>query len=196
MEILKKNKELIIAFVLVLILIITGSYAWLTLSKQGKNVNTIKAGSLTLELDDVASSGIKLINEVPKSYQQGIQTQEYTFTLTNSGTITDSYTIYLDDVATYTDDSEQSHNIEEGEKIADDKIRYILIKDSEPKLASSSKLLSAASDRIIDSGTIAGSGTTYTYKLQIWIDSKADNDSVMGKKFNAKLRVEAEQAHS
>ena len=61
-ENLNKNKELIVAIFVVLLLIITGSYAWLTLTKTSEKVNVIKAGSLYMELDDSATEGIKLIN--------------------------------------------------------------------------------------------------------------------------------------
>ena len=168
-EVLKKNKELIVAIFVVLFLIISGSYAWYTLTKTSEKVNTIKAGSLSMELDDESSDGILLQKAIPMSYRQGLTTTNYEFTLTNNGSKGD-YTISLIDEATYADSEGVQVTIEDTKRIADTKIRYILLKDGEVAEASKSMLLSEALDRVIDSGTIA-SGTTITYSLRIWIDS-------------------------
>ena len=44
---------------------------------------------------------------------------------------------------------------------------------------------------MLDSGTIK-KGQTITYSLRLWIDSRAENE-VMGKIFNARLSLVAEQ---
>lgn len=193
---IKENKALLVAIILVLILLISGTFAWLRLTKTASSVNKIKAGSLVMELDDASASGIKLLNQMPMSYQKGMATQEYTFTLTNSGTTTNDYTITLEDIASYVED-DQTIEIQPSEKLDDSLIRYCLLKNGEVADPSKSHLLSEASGRVIDSGTIAGDGTSYTYSLRIWIDSKAGDGAteanVMGKKFNAGLLVEATQ---
>ena len=197
-EFIKKNKELIVAIVIVLIIIISGSYAWFKIQKTSETVNKIKVGNLELKLDDSASEGIKLINEVPMSYQQGMATKEYTFTLTNSSSIAMDYTISLEDIATYVDDSGNKVTINQEEKLGDNVIRFMLLKNGEKAQAVNSKLLSQDPGRAIDTGVIAGNNTQYTYSLRIWIDSKAgDNqkeNEIMGKKFNAGLTIKAEQA--
>ena len=183
-------KLLIVAFVLTVAIIFGSTFAWFTLTKTSEKVNTIKAGSLSMELDDKASDGILLQKAIPMSYQQGVATTEYTFTLKNNGSKGD-YTISLLDEATYTDDEGAQVTIEDTNRIADTKIRYILLKDGEVAEASKSMLLSEAANRVIDSGTIAN-GTTITYSLRIWIDSKAENE-VMGQIFNARLQLDATQ---
>ena len=183
-------KLLMVAFVLTVAIIFGSTFAWFTLTKTSEKVNTIKAGSLSMELDDKASDGILLQKAIPMSYQQGVATTEYTFTLKNNGSKGD-YTISLLDEATYTDDEGAQVTIEDTNRIADTKIRYILLKDGEVAEASKSMLLSEAANRVIDSGTIAN-GTTITYSLRIWIDSKAENE-VMGQIFNARLQLDATQ---
>ena len=183
-------KLLIVAFVLTVAIIFGSTYAWIRLTKTSEKVNTIKAGSLSMELDDKASDGILLQKAIPMSYQQGVATTEYTFTLKNNGSKGD-YTISLLDEATYTDDEGAQVTIEDTNRIADTKIRYILLKDGEVAEASKSMLLSEAANRVIDSGTIAN-GTTINYSLRIWIDSKAENE-VMGQIFNARLQLDATQ---
>ena len=186
------SKLLIIALVLTMTVILGTTYAWFRITKNSNTINKIKAGNLELTLDDTTSNGIKLVKAVPMSYQQGIKTEEYTFTLKNTSS-TSSYTLSLDDLNTYTDDEGDEVTITDVDRLADSKVRYILLKDGEESSASKSKILT---DRVIDSGTIE-KGSTITYSLRIWIDSKAgDNQTeneVMGKVFNAQLKLEATQ---
>ena len=186
------TKLLIVAFVLTVAIIFGSTYAWVRLTKNSNTVNKITAGNLELVLDDTTSDGITLVNEVPKSYKQGMKTEEYTFTLTNTGTTTNDYTIYLDDVLKFTNDDGNEVTITDDTKLEDTKIRYILLKDGESAASTKSKLLSAATERIIDTGKI-DKNQTIKYSLRMWIDSRAENEA-MGKMFNAKLRVEATQA--
>ena len=172
-----KSKKLLV-LTLILVLLIVGSYAWLTLTIDKTNTNVLRAGTLSLVLDDTTSEGIKLEKAVPISDEKGKTGTEYTFTLQNKGTKTASYTIYLDDVA-----------LETNEKRMDDsKAKYQLTKNSNETVA----LLNTLPDKVLDSGEIAGS-TTNTYSLRVWIDSAAENE-VMGTILYKELRVEATQA--
>ena len=185
-------KLLVIAVVLTLVVVLGTTYAWLSISQESKIINKITAGNLELTLDDTTSEGIKLTKEIPRSYQQGMTTKEYTFTLTNKSS-TSSYTLSLKDLTTYTNDEDQEVTIADEDRLADSKVRYILLKDGEKSTASKSKILT---DRVLDSGTIE-KGKTIKYSLRIWIDSKAgDNNTeeeVMGKIFNAQISIEATQ---
>ena len=177
---MKNSKKQLIAIALALVLLLGGTYAWFTLTLKGNNTNVLRAGTLSLVLDDTTGGGIKLEKAVPISDTKGKTGTEYTFTLQNKGTKTASYTIYLDDVA-----------LETNEKRMDDsKVKYQLIKNSSESIA----LLSTLSDKVLDSGTIDGS-TTNTYSLRVWIDSAAENE-VMNTILYKQLRIEATQAGS
>ena len=189
----KNNKKLlIVVLVLILVLIVGTTYAWLRLTKSSNTVNKITAGNLELVLDDTTSEGIKLVNEVPRSYRQGMETKEYTFTLTNTSS-TSNYSLSLKDLEKYTDEDGNETVIAAENRINDSKIRYILLKDGEVATADKSKILT---DRTIDTGTIK-KGQTISYSLRVWIDSHAgDNNTeseVMGKIFNVELSLVAEQ---
>ena len=54
------------SLLLVLVLVIGGTYAWFTLSLKGTQVNVLKAGNLSLVLNDVNSMGINQEKAVPK----------------------------------------------------------------------------------------------------------------------------------
>ncbi len=172
------NKELIVAIAVVLVFLATCSYAWLTIRKISDKTNVLRAGTLSLVLDDTTSGGIKLEKAVPISDEKGKTGTEYTFTLQNKGSKAASYTIYLDDVALEASET----------RMDDSKVKYQLTKNSNEKVA----LLNTLSDKILDSGEIAGS-TTNTYSLRVWIDSAAGNE-VMGAILSKQLRVEATQA--
>ena len=184
----KNNKKiLVVALVITLVLIVETTYAWLRLTKNSNTVNKITAGNLDLVLDDTTSEGIKLVNEVPRSYRQGMETKEYTFTLTNKNS-TSNYSLSLKDLEKYTDEDGNETVIAAENRINDSKIRYILLKDGEVASADKSKILT---DRTIDTGTIK-KGQTISYTLRVWIDSRAKTD-IMGKIFNAQLSLVAEQ---
>ena len=184
----RKNIVVLIVTLILVVAIVFGlSYAWLRLTKSSNTVNKITAGNLELVLDDTTSEGIKLVNEVPRSYRQGMETKEYTFTLTNTSS-TSNYSLSLKDLEKYTDEDGKETVIAAENRINDSKIRYILLKDGEESSADKSKILT---DRTIDSGTIK-KGQTISYTLRVWIDSRAETD-IMGKIFNAQLSLVAEQ---
>ena len=175
---MEKNKKQIIAIALALVLLVGGSYAWLTLQVTGNKTNILRAGTLKLTLDDTTSNGILLEKAVPMSDTKGKTTTEYTFTLQNGGSIASDYKIYLDDVA-----------LSDGEiRLEDSKVKYQLTKNGEETV----DLLDSLDDKVLDSGTIEKNKTN-TYSLRVWIDSDAGNE-VMGKILSKELRVEATQA--
>ena len=190
-ETIKKNKKaLVVIIILLLVLVIASTYAWLRLTKSSNTVNKITAGNLDIVLDE--GNSITLKNEVPRSYRQGMETTEYTFTLTNNSSLS-NYKLSLKDLAKYTDEDGKEIVVADENRINDSKIRYILLKDGEVATADKSKILT---DRTIDTGTIK-KGQTISYSLRVWIDSHAgDNNTeseVMGKIFNVELSLVAEQ---
>ena len=66
-----------LVLVIVIILLIAGSYSWLTFSKTSDKVNIIKSGDLSLELEE--DTEILLQKAVPMSDAKGTQTQKYIF---------------------------------------------------------------------------------------------------------------------
>ena len=123
MEEKKQNKKaLVVAIALVLLLLVTGTYAWMMLTKNSSVVNKITAGNLELRLDESSSDGIHLEKQVPMSLNQGLTTTPYTFKIVNNGDTAASYTINLED---FYDDV----TIPEEGKLEDSKIRYLIAKD-------------------------------------------------------------------
>jgi len=165
---------------LVLVLLIGASYAWFTLTLNGTKSNVIKAGTLSLILNDENSVGINSEQAVPMLDEVGKTGDPYHFTLENNGELPSDYTIYLDDM-----------DLEEGETRMQDKfIKYNLIKNGN-QTTSFLKNRGTNPNRVLDSGTI-NQNQTITYDLRLWIDQDATNE-VMGTTFRGKLRVIATQ---
>src|SRR5574344_1429803 len=96
---MKANIKYIRIFVISILVCFTFgvSYALLTASYTSNKNHIITVGSLKLTLDDSASSGITLSNALPESDTNGLKEQDYTFTLTNTGTATFVYNLNLVD---------------------------------------------------------------------------------------------------
>ncbi len=170
-----------LAIIMVTILVLGVSYAWLSLTLNGTKNNVIKAGTLALTLDDGTSVGISQLAALPISDDKGLELTPYTFSLENTGDIDSVYTIYIDDQAA-----------EEGETAMPDTMVKLNIAKNNTSLKTS--LLSgigAHPNRVLDSGTIKP-GEKFTYNLRLWIDSAA-GEEVMGTTYRGMIRVEATQ---
>lgn len=177
----KNSQKTVVALVAALVLLIGGSFAWLTLTLNAQKTSVIKAGTLSLNLDDNASTGINITSGVPVSDTEGLATTAYTFTLQNNGTIPSDFTIYLDDTA-----------LDEGEtRMSDSFIKYSLTKNDGTPVTALLNTIGANPSRILSTGNITA-GTTDTYTLKLWIDADAGN-AVMGTVFRGQIRVEASQ---
>ena len=174
-----KNSRIIAGMALVLVLLFAGTYAWKMLTTSSDVISKITAGDLSIRIEE-SGTGVVLEKTVPMSYQQGMTTEPYEFSIINDGTIDGDYTIYLDDFY-------ENITVPEEGKFEDSKIRYILIKDDETPSAKNSHLLSEG--RTINTGTIKA-GKRNNYKLYMWIDSRAGIE-VNGQIFSGKIRVEA-----
>ena len=182
MRIKKIRKEILVG-TLVLFLLIGGSYAWFKIQVDGGKQNILRAGTLSLYLDETQTEGINIEGAVPTSDKKGLTQTGYNFKLVNNGKTTVNYTIYLDDLG-----------LEEKEKrMPDEMIRYNLIKNGEEGEVISLNELGTNPKRIVDKGVIE-KNTTNTYNMKVWMSEEATNE-IMGTVFSSQLRVETEQAN-
>lgn len=179
----KKIRILIILFLL-LFAFIGASYAWLTLTVTGTKSNVIKAGTLSLKLDESLGEGILLENAIPMDDNEGIsQSNLYKFIVNNDGDISNQYTIYLEDVAIDTNEV----------RMSDNNIKYRLIKNN---VEGQCKLVSTLENitnkgRVLDSDTLEPNESN-SYTLQVWMDYNAGNDA-QDTVFNTRLKIDASQ---
>ncbi len=180
------NKKVFItlAFILfIFVFVLGGTYAWFTLQLKGTKVNVLKAGTLSIILNDENSMGISQEKAVPTLDEVGETLDPYHFTLENHGEMASDYTIYFDDIDLEADET----------RMSDSFVKYQLMKDGVKTTALLSKTGSHP-NRILDSGTIAG-GQTITYDLRLWIDSATGNEA-MGQVVRGKIRVLALQSQT
>ncbi len=145
---------------------IGGTYAWFTLQLNGTKINVLKAGTLSLILNDENSVGINSEKAVPMLDEVGETLDPYHFTLENQGDQASDYTIYFDDV-----------DLEENEaRMSDFLVKYQLTKDGTKK-TEKRNTIGMHPNRILDTGTI-DRNTTITYDLRLWIDKDTGNDAM------------------
>ena len=174
----KKKKTIIISLLAIILLVVAAgfTYAWLTKTVQGQKEYTLKAGTLSLTLDESSSDGISLLEASPLSDAEGIaQEVKFTFTVENKGTIAAGYKIYLDD------DTIDSSDV----RIDDSNIKYQI------KAVGSGGSVKLLSDgRCIEKNDLAVGGKK-TYELRLWL--KEDSTANYNEVFSGKLRIVASQ---
>ena len=185
----EKNKKKIVAIALALVLVLGGTYAWLTLTLKGTKKVRIEAGTLSLVLDE--GNAIAVAEAVPMTDTDGLKTDAYTFSLQNNGNVTSSYTIYLDDGAIDSGDT----------RFNDETLKYSLKKNAGESTTALLSTINESGERVLETGTI-DAGVTNTYELRLWIKDDAvnsdvqtttDDNTTVGKVFAGKLRIEASQ---
>jgi len=201
----KKNNKSMLAIIAVaaLILVIGGTYAFITFVLTGEKENTITGGSLTVTLDDTDSAlgnpegDLVLEDQFPVSDAVGKTRTPYKFTLTNSSAKDASYTIYLDASAV------------SGTRMSDDKIKiYLTNSDGSTvyqdvatvgSLSAITRTVDGASvnSRVLYSGVLAHAAnestpTSETFSLRMFISSEA-GEEIMGQEYATKVSVDAVQ---
>ena len=206
----KKNNKSMLAIIAVaaLILVIGGTYAFITFVLEGEKQNTITGGSLVVTLDDKSAAlqnpagDLVLEDQFPVSDAVGKTRTPYKFTLTNSSAKDASYTIYLDESAVT------------GTRMADSKIKiYLTNSDGShvyqdvatvDSLTPKTRTVNGASvnSRVLYSGVLPhgaldGSGnvvtpTSETFALRMFISSGAGQE-IMGQEYATKVSVDAVQ---
>lgn len=176
-SLLKENRALLILIALAVVTLMGSSYAWYSVSFKSNKEQTLTAGTLSLTLNEKTES-ITLTNAVPQSDEDGLENTPYNFSLTNNGTLSSSYSIYLDDLSLTASST----------RLSDSFIKYNI---QEKQIDTGTKILAAQKDRKIIEGVI-DAGETIDFSLRIWVSEEA-TASISGQEFRAKLRIEGNQ---
>ena len=194
---IEANKKKIIALAVALVLLIGGTYAWLTITLTGTKTTRIEAGTLSLELVDEANE-INIEDALPMTDTDG-EAQENPY-------ISSVYTVFLDSVA-----------IDETLKaMPQNRVKYSVVKtiktivgskdslgedgDTKDTVVSTETLTTdvfsitgvAQDSKQLDTGTLAANNYI-EYELRLWIDENATNEEMEKAAFAGKLRIEASQ---
>ena len=178
---MKKNKTIYILIGIVIILLVVAvgiTYAWLTTTLAGEKEYVLKAGTLNLILDENSSEVINIAEAYPMSDEEGkAQEVVYRFTVENTGTVAAGYEIYLDDAEIEASDI----------RVDDSNIKYDLRMNEGPREGG---LLSETDNRKIED-SILNVGQSRSYELRLWL--KEDSTANYNEVFSGKLRIEAIQ---
>ena len=177
----KKSNKIFIGIILILVVLVIGiSYAWLTDTILGKKEYIIKAGNLNLVLDET-SQGLTIENSIPISDEEGLNLAPATFSVINNSKNDVCYEIYIDDSP-----------LEEKEIRVDDKfIKYSLDKGKEIGTANVLTQTGTSPNRLLDRGNLRGKGRM-DYKLRLWFNIEEDG-YFENQIFKGRLRIEATQ---
>ena len=182
----------IIAVSIGLCLMIYQSYALWVVTLSGQE-NIVEVGCFNIEFIENTSS-IALSNSYPVSDEKGMSGEAYSFTITNKCTVDSAYQVTLNTLNANT--------------MGDDKVKYVIYKDSESKPSTGSLVNSAPinADKgnitvtdlkesyIIASGELKGAseengtGESHTYNVYLWIDESAGNE-VENTRFEASINI-------
>ncbi|MGN0973281.1 MAG: hypothetical protein ACI4OT_00915 [Bacilli bacterium] len=178
----KQNRGLIIScilIILVLSLIIGTSYALFSFKVSGKKTNYLKSLVFEVEFDD-GSEYINLTNEGPKSDDEGMLNDPYTFTITNSGKANTINKIYFSDITS----------------TIPDKYLKIAIKQNDGDFSTPMTMEEFGS--IIEEGIELEPEHSVQYTIVLWISSDMPNtdeqgNSLMNTSYKSKITVESSQ---
>ena len=173
---MKNNRKYILFLVgiLVILLVIGITYAWLTQTVIGEKVHSMRVGTFKFSLSE--ENSLTLDSGEFMSDDKGMSQDGFKFTVENTGVGYGNYSVYLDD------DTLSSNQT----RIDDKFIRYSLGVNSDT-VGTPTNLTS----RKLYSGTL-GSKEKDTFVLRVWLNKDVNGD-IGGQVFKSKIRIEVDQ---
>ncbi len=178
---IKKHQKAILLVVLLVLVIVGVSYAWLKVTLEGKRNISIEGDQLDIILKE-QDSDLELVSKFPITDEEGRKGKEFTFYIQNNSRVNVTYDLKL------IDNEEKQKECGDCEFIPYNDIRYELKKVEDVEVVDGLK-----EDRIIDSGYLRmGEENKVEYTLKIWLDINAGTEA-QGKTFYGKVVVHAVQ---
>ncbi len=182
----------IISIIGIFILALATSYALFTINVTKNRNFKVAVGNLELSLNDTNQGNafdngkIVVSNMVPMRDSTGMEQVGYSFTLTNTGTIDASYSIFIDDVV-----------LAELPSGTDGRLDNSLVRVNLTNITNNTTntyTLSQINNRLLETG-ILNVGNSNSYVLRMWLDYTAGNDA-QNKYYATKIRVDSVQKNS
>ena len=161
----------------VTIISLGSAYAVFTSVSKSEDYNVIKVGTLNIDFGADSSNTIDLRGKYPMSDEEGLKLTPYVFTITNTGSLSADYEVFIQDDQDMIDEDNCS-----GNQLNKDYIKYRLDTASPVNLSSI-----ADSNYKIASGSLEAGGSV-TYTLYVWIREGVGND-VLNKHYHGKIVV-------
>lgn len=169
------NKKLYLSLTIgmlgILLTIVGGSYAFLTHQVVGTKTNIISAGTLELDFSD-ESEAIVMTNAVPQTASNAIgNNTEFTFKITNTGTLPVNYKIKFKNVCTA--------NTPISSTLTPDvcvPIEYVRLAVKYGDGVYEVKIPVDGIIELNDLTVLEGQATSETYSIKLWLDESTPND--------------------
>ena len=177
-NILKRQTSIILISVIFMVLIIIGvSYSLFMQVDESKDIQVLESGTLVLS----STKGTTITTStVPQSDYDGMNTEGYTFSIKNTGTLDCYYTLYISNVASNPLDYQYL-------RISIDGNAPILLTDFDVDPEDSSRF-------IFETGQLNAAnqdGDVITHNIKVWIDEFAPA-SIIGKKIQLQIDLYGE----
>ncbi len=175
----RELKHSILSIFLVVIVILSSSFAIFTSIQKGENYNSITVGILKIDFSQDTANTLNLNGAYPTPDVNGLETEGYSFKISNTGNLNAQYKIRIvDDMEIISEDGCASNLLDKS------KIK-VSINGGVPFLLDSK----SSSDYVVELSTIAPNNYK-DYTIKIWIDENAGNE-VLGKHYHGKIIVDS-----
>ena len=173
---------IIIAVVGVVLIALGTSYALFTFNvTKNSNFKTV-VGNLELSITDTNSEDRIIVNNLePKKDSVALSEDGYTFTITNTGSLDATYTVYLEDIIPTGETKTRIEN----------SLMHVNLSETNNLDSNNSVILGNLTNRVLTSGTL-NVGESVSYTLRIWLDYNADN-TAQNKYFASRIRIDSTQ---
>ena len=171
-----KNKRIIILTIisiLVLITLVSTTFAMFIVKEDSKKKTTYTGGNLSVSFDDANGNAISINPARPMTDSYAMTIEPYKFTITNNGTLNATYRIVLTDEVISNPNGLTNEQVKENIKIQ--------VNGNEPVL------LSELVNNTITTGIIDAQKTK-EFSIRLWIKLEASND-IEKTSYSAKIAV-------
>lgn len=179
-----KSKKVLIIFLLVLLLIVGTTYAYIKITKEQKLENMVTTLCLDIALDEQVGSDINLEEAYPITDNDGKKLSPYTFTITNKCSTGINYQINLDILSDL--DNKDTLQLEYIKSELDNEepkiLSNLVTTDKTNKDATTSKVLGVLE---------LGGKKSVTHTLRLWLDENTSIENGSNKTFQSKVVISA-----
>lgn len=169
----------IISIFVVVLVILSSSFAIYTAVEKSNDFNSITVGVLKIDFLQDTANTLELNDAYPMTDSLGLETEGYTFKISNTGNLNAKYKIKI---------------IDDAERINSDGCNSYLLDKSRVKVSINSGtpfLLETTKNNeyTVETSSISPD-TTKEYSIKMWIDEASGNE-VLGKHYHGKILVES-----
>lgn len=167
----------VIAILIGISALIGASYAVLKVTSRSDYKSTINTGNF--QIDFTTGEVLNIKNMGPMSKSDGMNTDSFTFTITNSGTMDASYKVYLD---------------ENSETTTVPSTDYLMIsyRTGDDAFSEPISIKDLYNSNTLALNKVLSKGKSITYEMKIWLDEDA-GDEYQKTTYSARIVVESSQ---